>query len=405
MTHNGWTGGQYSVLRALVGMFVSVQLLRCMPQTATWLADNATRTSALGHLFSPWLPNVLTVWPGAGFLAAMLITATILSILFSVGFRDRLMAVILWYLWACLASLSPLAASSFALLGWFLWAHICFPAAPYGSWDARQRLDPGGGWSMPQPCFALVWGVMACGYSAHGIFQAMRYLWGTAPALASTFSRVLPFPDLLPAPDPLVVTVILGIQGCFAPLALFRRVRPWLWCAMLALQGWCLLAGTETEARLALLLLHLLLFDPAWLPPLAARQPTLVFYDGQCGLCHRTVRFALAEDRTGQALHFAPLNGEKFERLLPVARRDGLPDSLLVLTPDGALLSRSSAVLHLCHCLGGLWRALAFASAMIPRCLRDAVYDFIASIRYRLFSKPEDVCPLLPPSLRKRFEL
>lgn len=402
---SGWTGGQYSVLRVLVGLYVSIQFLRAVPSAAILLSSNSASAPATTFPGSLWLPNVLAVWQAPGFLTAMLLLATGVSVLFAVGFRDRLLAVIVWYLWACLASLTSRAAASFSILGWFFLVHACLPAAPYGSWDARKRPDPNAGWSLPPPCFTLVWLVMACAYSAYGIFQALRYLSGTTPTIATTLSTLLPLPELLPSQSALIVGSALLLQVCFAPLALLRRVRPWLWCAMLLLQGWCLLTGTATDERLALLLLHLLLFDPAWLPPLALPQHTLVFYDGQCGLCHRTVRFALAEDRTEQALRFAPLASETFARVVPAAQRATLPDSLIVLTPDGVLRSRSAAVIHICHRLGGLWRALAFASTIIPSRFRDAVYDFIAHIRYRLFRKPDDVCPLLPPSLRERFEL
>ena len=35
----------------------------------------------------------------------------------------------------------------------------------------------------------------------------------------------------------------------------------------------------------------------------------------------------------------------------------------------------------------------------------DIAYDFVASIRYRLFARPKEACPMLPPDLRSRFDL
>ena len=57
---------------------------------------------------------------------------------------------------------------------------------------------------------------------------------------------------------------------------------------------------------------NLLAFDPAWIRGTHPGTTDLVFYDGTCGLCHRGVRFFLAEDRAGTSFQFAPLGGELF---------------------------------------------------------------------------------------------
>ncbi len=136
----------------------------------------------------------------------------------------------------------------------------------------------------------------------------------------------------------------------------------------------------------------------------AAPQPELLFYDGHCGLCHRTVKFVLRRDRSGNAFRFAPLQGSTFQARVSAERRAGLPDSIVVLTAEGALVARSDAFLHILRRLGGGWRVLAGSIAVIPRPLRDAVYNFIARIRYRIFGRRDDVCPVTPPELRARFD-
>jgi predicted DCC family thiol-disulfide oxidoreductase YuxK len=130
----------------------------------------------------------------------------------------------------------------------------------------------------------------------------------------------------------------------------------------------------------------------------------MLFYDGHCGLCHGAVKFVLRRDRTGHAFRFAPLQGPTFEARVPAERRAGLPDSIVVLTNEGALLVRSDAFLHILRRLGGGWKTLAGALALIPRALRDAAYDFIARIRYSVFGKRDDLCPIVPPDLRARFD-
>ena len=129
-----------------------------------------------------------------------------------------------------------------------------------------------------------------------------------------------------------------------------------------------------------------------------------IFYDGHCGLCHRTVQFVLRHDPSGKSFRFAPLQGPTFAERVPPPQRLRLPDSIVVLTSDGRLLVRSGAILHIFRGLGGVWKLLASASAIIPRPLRDAAYNFIARIRYSVFGKRDEMCPLVPPEWRARFD-
>jgi predicted DCC family thiol-disulfide oxidoreductase YuxK len=132
-------------------------------------------------------------------------------------------------------------------------------------------------------------------------------------------------------------------------------------------------------------------------------EPRL-FYDGHCALCHGAVRFAVRHDRGRPAVHFSPLGGESFERMLAAHGRPVLPDSLVVETAAGELLVRSDAALYLLRRAGGLWRLPAFLAGLVPRAARDALYDAIARRRRRWFGRVEEVCPALPPRLRQRFD-
>ena len=133
--------------------------------------------------------------------------------------------------------------------------------------------------------------------------------------------------------------------------------------------------------------------------------PERLFYDGSCALCHWAVRFVLARDPEGRAFRFAPLDSDAFRGAVPEAVRASLPDSFVVETSDGRLLTRSTAVLHLLDRLGGPWRVLGRASRILPRALRDALYDFVARVRYRVFGREPEACPVIPKELRSRFEL
>jgi predicted DCC family thiol-disulfide oxidoreductase YuxK len=138
-------------------------------------------------------------------------------------------------------------------------------------------------------------------------------------------------------------------------------------------------------------------------PPTNQETDTL-FYDGHCALCHGAVRFVVKHDRAGTTFRYAPLQGETFRAQVPSEQRARLPDSIVVRTSEGLLLARSDAVVHILKRLGGGWRIVGSIMAAIPRGLRDGIYDLIARIRYRVFGKREEVCPIVPPELRRRFD-
>ncbi len=144
----------------------------------------------------------------------------------------------------------------------------------------------------------------------------------------------------------------------------------------------------------------------ATIPPMTTPQSPgeRIFYDGDCGVCHGSVRFVARRDPDGRAFRFAPLGGETFGREIPEPARAALPDSLVVLTADGRLLTRSAGAVRILRRLGPAWRLLGALLWLVPRPIRDVFYDRFAAHRGRLAARPEGTCPLLPPALRARFD-
>ncbi len=133
----------------------------------------------------------------------------------------------------------------------------------------------------------------------------------------------------------------------------------------------------------------------------------VVFFDGVCALCDGTVRFLLARDRR-RALRFAPLQGETAtaEPALAEMLEHHQPElwSVVYLRGEGEraeLLTRSDAILAILGDLGGFWRLLAVAR-LVPRALRDRVYDLVGRNRYRWFGRFE-ACRLPRPGEAGRF--
>ena len=361
-----------------------------MPRGTGLLSNSGvppSSASAVLRLF----PNVLA-FSDAPILVTILISiGAIAAVGFSLGLYDRTAAVLMWYVLTCFFGRNPFIANpSLPFIGWLLLMHAMLPPAPYGSWSARARADPRGGWRMPPELFAAAWIVLsaAYAYSAYTRIAASRELLLAAPASAVQ----------------LVAVGAIGLELLYAPLAVFRRARPWIWTAM---AGMHLARGVligAIEPSLGMLLVHLFTFDPQWVPARWSERRDQFFYDGTCGLCHRATRFVLAEDRLGTAFTFAPLQADAFATAIASERRAALPDSAVVKTEDGKLLTRSDAVIYILQRLGGLWRVIAAGLSLVPRGLRDAVYNFIARIRYRLFAREADSCPVLTPELRSRFQ-
>src|SRR5207244_2084174 len=98
---------------------------------------------------------------------------------------------------------------------------------------------------------------------------------------------------------------------------------------------------------------------------------------------------------------FAPLQSAAARRLLAeVGAPVPLPDSV-VLVEDDRVFTASAAALRVARGLSFPW-PLGYAFIIVPRPLRDWVYAFVASHRYRWFGR-RDVCMVPTPALRARF--
>ena len=130
-----------------------------------------------------------------------------------------------------------------------------------------------------------------------------------------------------------------------------------------------------------------------------AVRPVILF-DGVCNLCTGSVRFVIERDARKQ-FRFASLQSPVAEKLVGAQGRDGDRLESVVLVVGERTYRKSTAALLIARRLDGLWPLLS-ALLVIPRPLRDAVYDWIGKRRYRLFGK-RDVCWKPRPELAERF--
>jgi predicted DCC family thiol-disulfide oxidoreductase YuxK len=127
----------------------------------------------------------------------------------------------------------------------------------------------------------------------------------------------------------------------------------------------------------------------------------LVLYDGNCGLCDRSVQWLLVRDR-GRLLHFSPLQGETAREVVSIRE----PFETIVLVErleDGRIVvrERSRAFLRIFALLGGFWGCVSWFR-VLPAFLTDLPYRLIARIRYRVWGRL-DACRMPAPEDRDRF--
>jgi predicted DCC family thiol-disulfide oxidoreductase YuxK len=131
----------------------------------------------------------------------------------------------------------------------------------------------------------------------------------------------------------------------------------------------------------------------------AGGHPVL-FYDDRCGFCSATVRFVLKHE-TAHDLRFASVHGPLAARVLGSAG-PGSADSVVWYDPmDHSVRVRSDATLEIARYLGGAWRVAAIGG-VVPRFIRDGLYDLVARHRHRL-SFADDECLVPPVDVRSRF--
>lgn len=134
------------------------------------------------------------------------------------------------------------------------------------------------------------------------------------------------------------------------------------------------------------------------------KYPVLL-YDGVCGMCNKSVQSILKHDRKG-AMRFAALQSDYGQAALDRHPELKGLDSVVLLekfdaTGEERAFAQSTAALRVLSYLGGIWKLFLIAY-ILPRSLRDALYNFVARNRYEVFGK-HDACMLPSPETRARF--
>lgn len=402
------SGFQFAAFRIVFGTYLLLHFVALLPYGRELFSAAGALADPRLNFTAGLVPNPLARWGAPSVVTAWLLGSAALSLLYTLGTFRRGSAVLLWFSWACLFNRNNLISNpSIPYVGLLLLLTALVPRGEPVRLGARART-----WSFPALVFWTAWVLMAVGYTFSGVVKLDSPSWVDGSAMLHLVNNPLARPgvlrDLFVAAPGWVHAAFtwgtLATEVLFLPLSLHRRTRPFAWSAMLLRHLGILTMVDFADFSFGMVMLHLFTFDPDWMPP--RRGPVaLVLYDGVCGLCDGFVQFLLAEDRAAR-LTFAPLQGETARAHLPAPDDLGQTVGSVIFVMETAqgrrtTLMRSDAALRILDTMGGFWRVVSWLR-VVPRGVRDAVYDWIARHRYRWFGRYAE-CPTPPPAVRARF--
>jgi predicted DCC family thiol-disulfide oxidoreductase YuxK len=130
------------------------------------------------------------------------------------------------------------------------------------------------------------------------------------------------------------------------------------------------------------------------------KSDLVLLFDGVCNLCNGLVQFVIKRDPAAK-IRFAALQSMQGRTFMKKLKLPVQELETLVLVKDGKALTKSGGALTLLRELGGFW-SLFYVFMVIPRPIRDWVYDLIAKSRYSIFGRTE-ACMIPTPDLKSRF--
>jgi predicted DCC family thiol-disulfide oxidoreductase YuxK len=128
-------------------------------------------------------------------------------------------------------------------------------------------------------------------------------------------------------------------------------------------------------------------------------QP-IVLFDGVCNLCNGAVQFIIRHDKKNIFM-FASLQSEVGRKILEQYNFPLDELNSFILIENNKAYTRSTGALRVAKKLNGLW-PLLYGFIIIPKFIRDSIYNWVAGNRYKWFGKKDD-CMIPTPELKARF--
>lgn len=129
------------------------------------------------------------------------------------------------------------------------------------------------------------------------------------------------------------------------------------------------------------------------------RDNNIIFFDGVCKLCNSSVNFILKRDKHN-IFKYSHLQSKYCHNQL-IDYGISISMNTILFLEDGRLYEKSTAALRIVRKLGGIW-PIFYVFIIIPKFIRDSIYNLIARYRYKWFGKTEN-CRVPSPEIKDRF--
>tara|TARA_R100001530_G_C4299785_1_gene150143 strand:- start:429 stop:875 length:447 start_codon:yes stop_codon:yes gene_type:complete len=126
----------------------------------------------------------------------------------------------------------------------------------------------------------------------------------------------------------------------------------------------------------------------------------IILFDGVCNLCNDAVTYIIKRDKKN-VFKFAALQSEIGQELTSKFNIDTSKVDSIILIDGEKHYEKSSAALHISKYLSGAY-PLLFGFMVVPKFIRNSVYDYIAKNRYKWFGKKES-CMIPTAELKDKF--
>jgi len=128
-------------------------------------------------------------------------------------------------------------------------------------------------------------------------------------------------------------------------------------------------------------------------------QPIILF-DGVCNFCNSAVNFTIKRNAKANIL-FTPMQSDAGQKLVQQYNLPLGDMQSFIFIENGTAYTRSTAALKVCRHLRGLW-PLCYSFIIVPKFIRDGVYNWIAKNRYKWFGVRQE-CMIPTPEVKTRF--
>lgn len=260
---------------------------------------------------------------------------------------------------------------------------------------------------MPIMVTGVTWTLLACGYTFSGLDKLSSPSWINGEAVGLLLDNPLAregfLRDLMleapPAALKLLTWGALGAEIFFLPLCFWRGGRLVAWTALLLLHFGIMLTLSFADLSLGMIMVHLFIFDQRWLGKGKAGTRAVVYYDGECGLCSRAMKF-IAEEDTYDQIRLRALQGGAGQEAMAAAGLDPQRLDTMLVEKSGGFLTESRAVTGIAETLGGIWTIGQIAN-LLPREICDRAYQFVSKRRHAIFGRNR-ACEMPSEALRRK---